>query len=294
MTTDDRSMSIGQLATRSGVAHETLRAWEKRYGLLRPGRTDGGHRRYGDADLARVLQVLRLRRSGLPTSLAAAQVLAAPPREDTPPPPATASRLDELRRRLWAASESLDGREIEAMLVSAARRVTTVDLLDEVLVPVLRRLGDQWRRAPRHVAQEHVTSTALRSWLVSRLRRVGDPAGAIAVVACPDGELHDLGAVMAALALAEAGWHPVVLGASTPWASAATVIAELRAPLVLIGATRRTAALRLLAEWEPPSSGIVIVGGPAVTEEDVADVARVVVHRGGYGRLAGIADAALR
>lgn len=290
----DRLLGIGELAERTGVAPETLRAWERRYGLLRPHRTDGGHRRYAQADLARVLNVLRLRRSGLPTSLAAAHVSASSSLIASPPSRTPATDVDELRQRLWRAAEALDAGAIRAALQDAGRVLTVADLLDEVIVPTLWRLGDEWRKGPRHVAREHLASTVLRSWLLSRLEEMSDPDGATVVVACPDGELHDLGAVMAALALAEAGWRPVVLGASTPWASTATVIAELRAPLVLIGVTRRPAALRLLATWRRPHDSIVMLGGPALTPDDIVGMDRVVLHQGSYRRLAAAADAALR
>jgi DICT domain-containing protein len=64
------SLSIGDLAHRTGVPISTLRSWERRYGFPRPSRQAGGHRRYGEADVDAVLDVLARRRGGL--SLAAA------------------------------------------------------------------------------------------------------------------------------------------------------------------------------------------------------------------------------
>lgn len=85
------SLTIGDLAHRTGVPIATLRSWERRYGFLRPTRRAGGHRRYAESDVDAVLAVLERRRSGL--SLAAAVRL---PREPTVP---TGSLYAELCRR---------------------------------------------------------------------------------------------------------------------------------------------------------------------------------------------------
>ena len=50
-------VSIQQVSTRCGIPAVTLRAWERRYGLLSPGRTEKGHRRYSEADMARIQQI---------------------------------------------------------------------------------------------------------------------------------------------------------------------------------------------------------------------------------------------
>lgn len=64
-------LPIGEVARQTGVAVATLRAWEGRYGLLRPARTGGGHRRYRDEDVRRVLAVLQLAREGWTVGAAA-------------------------------------------------------------------------------------------------------------------------------------------------------------------------------------------------------------------------------
>jgi DNA-binding transcriptional MerR regulator len=70
------TMPIGEVARRTGVAASTLRAWEHRYGLLRPTRTSGGHRRYSDQDVERVLAVLELAADGWSVGAAARRVAA--------------------------------------------------------------------------------------------------------------------------------------------------------------------------------------------------------------------------
>jgi DNA-binding transcriptional MerR regulator len=96
---DPATMPIGEVARRTGMTVPTLRAWERRYGLLVPVRTAGGHRRYSEEDVRRVLAVLELVRRGWAVGAAARQVAG---RRSAPP---AARPVDELRDRLWTALE---------------------------------------------------------------------------------------------------------------------------------------------------------------------------------------------
>ena len=94
------TMSIGEVARRTGVTVPTLRAWEHRYGLLVPVRTAGGHRRYREEDVQRVLGVLELTGQGWAVGAAARQVAGRRSAASPARPP-----VDELRDRLWSALE---------------------------------------------------------------------------------------------------------------------------------------------------------------------------------------------
>jgi DNA-binding transcriptional MerR regulator len=96
---DPATMPIGEVARRTGMSVPTLRAWERRYGLLVPVRTAGGHRRYSEEDVRRVLAVLELVRQGGAVGAAARQVAG---RRSAPP---AVRPVDELRDRLWTALE---------------------------------------------------------------------------------------------------------------------------------------------------------------------------------------------
>src|ERR671938_292476 len=89
------TMSIGEVARRTGVTVPTLRAWERRYGLLLPVRTAGGHRRYRDEDVQRVLAVLDLAGEGWAVGAAARRVAGRRSAASAPRPP-----VDQLRDRL--------------------------------------------------------------------------------------------------------------------------------------------------------------------------------------------------
>ena len=271
-------MRIGELAARVGVPAATLRAWERRYGLLSPQRSAGGHREYTHAYLARLRHAMSLVESGMTISTAAVQVLEGEG--------SSAGRdVEPYVVGLWRAAERFDDTATRRVLAEADTLLGTGVLLDEVLVPVLRRLGREWRASPRNVAREHFTTTIVRAYLLQRLADRVDRRGAVALAAAPAGETHDLGVVMAAVAIASTGWHPVVLGAQTPWASVESLIAELEPSVLLVGAQQRSPATRLFAAWKPPTSCPVVFGGGGFRADDVARLRAGLLHQGPYAGL---------
>lgn len=273
-------MRIGEVARRTSVPPATLRVWERRYAVLQPERTPGGHRRYTTADVSRVRQLVDRVRDGVPISTAAVEVLRG-----------QRDAIDEhdvelLRGELWAAIDGIDSAVTRSVAASALRRWPSLAALDAVFVPLLHRLGDDWRASPRNTAREHVATTALRSLLVEHLA-ANVPDGPVCLAFAPEGEHHDLGVVMAAIALSEAGWRPVVLGADTPWTSVEALLDELEPQLVVIGGQTRRPAVRLLARWPRRMECDLLLGGAGFRLEDAGHIG-ARVHHGSYGDLANV------
>jgi hypothetical protein len=273
-------MRIGEVAQATGVPAATLRAWERRYGVLRPDRTPGGHRVYSPADVARVNALLAIMAGGRSVSVAAAELgghsaAAAGPDGDA-----------ELAREAWESVDRFDEAGLRGVLALAVSRYGVGSALDAVAVPLLRRLGSEWRQSPRNIAREHFASTIVRAAGVELVGLGGGRGRAPRCVSfCPEGELHDLGTVMAAASIAAVGWRSIVLGAHTPLSSVDAILEELRPSVVLIGAQRRPPAARLAARWTPPAAALVVLGGAGFGPGDAARLPGAVVHHGGYAAL---------
>lgn len=274
---------IGEVVSRTGIAAATVRVWERRYGLVQPGRTAGGQRDYSEEDVARIRAVAALVDSGIRVSEAVRRLATLRIDPDTIAEP--------VRARLWEAADALDERATRAALVEALEAFGVADALDSVVVPVLRRLGDEWRITPRNIAREHFASTVIRSHLVELL-----PSAITAqpdmLAFCPPGEQHDIGLVMAALSLAASGRQPVLLGAHTPINSVDILVRELRPSIVLIAAMTRRPVARLLQTWRRPKQAVVIAGGAGFREDDAARL-HGIVHAGPYRTLPSAVAAAL-
>jgi MerR family transcriptional regulator, light-induced transcriptional regulator len=233
--TDQAHLRIGELSRRSGVSPELLRAWERRYGLLRPQRSSGGLRLYSSGDLERVRAMRRHMTEGLAAREAAAlagqvTVEAAPPR--------TAFDARRARTELGDALEAFDEPRAQAVFDELLSTATVDALLTDVVMPYLRDLGDRWERGEVSVAQEHLASNVLRGRLLGLARGWGRGAGRRALLACPEGEWHDLGLIAFGLALRGRGWRIDYLGPDTPVDSLAEAARRTDPSVVVLSAVR--------------------------------------------------------
>lgn len=228
MTEHAESLRIGELSRRVGVSAELLRAWERRYGLLRPSRTPGGFRLYSADDERRVRTMQELLGRGLSAAEAAQAALAEP----AAPEPVTDAAGAELRAALDAFDEGAAHTAFDRLL--AAFTVDTV--LADVVLPYLRELGERWEAGDATVAQEHFASHALRGRLLGLARGWDRGGGPRALLACPPGELHDLPLVVFGLALRGRGWRVLFLGSDTPVETLADAVDLLRPELVVVSA----------------------------------------------------------
>ena len=103
------------------------------------------------------------------------------------------------------------------------------ETLDAVIRPLLQTIGERWAGGALTVAEEHLVSEAVRSRLGHLLGDSGGGVRGVAVLACAPGERHELGLMMAAIALRRDGWKVVYLGADTPFGDAVALAARLGA-----------------------------------------------------------------
>jgi MerR family transcriptional regulator, light-induced transcriptional regulator len=226
-------LRIGELSKRVGVSPELLRAWERRYGLLRPARSGGGLRLYSPADVERVM----LMQQHLADGMAAAEAAALAVR-DAVDEEATRATLAPaaIREELAEALEAFDEPRAQATLDRLLALATVETILSEVIVPYLQELGERWARGEVSVAQEHFASSLLRGRLLGLARGWGLGLGPVAVLACLPGEQHDLGLIAFGLALRSRGWRIVYLGPDSPIDTVAEVSRELDPSLVVLNA----------------------------------------------------------
>jgi MerR family transcriptional regulator, light-induced transcriptional regulator len=231
--TSDGVLRIGELSKRAGVSPELLRAWERRYGLLRPLRSSGGLRLYSPADVERVRLMRQHLAEGVAAAEAAAMALRGVVGEEAAP-----AALDPaaMRDDLAGALDRFDEPRAQEILDRLLAMATVDTLLSDVVLPYLRELGDRWERGEASIAQEHFASTVLRGRLLGLARGWGLGFGPIAVLACLPGEQHDLGLIAFGLALRARGWRIVYLGTDTPIDTIEETSRQLDPSLVVLNA----------------------------------------------------------
>lgn len=224
-------LRIGELSRRVGVSPEVLRAWERRYGVLRPTRTEGGFRLYSTADEERVRRMLALQEDGLSPAVAARAVAVDDGRG------LAAAPVETLRQALADALDRFDEAAANRVFDRALASLTLETLLQEVVLRYLVDLGERWSAGQATVAQEHFSTNVIRGRLLGLARDWGQGRGPLALLACPPGELHDLGLICFGLALRAQGWRIAYLGADTPVDTLTRAADDLHPDLIVLTAT---------------------------------------------------------
>jgi DNA-binding transcriptional MerR regulator/methylmalonyl-CoA mutase cobalamin-binding subunit len=272
----EATYALGAVVRLTGLSAHVIRAWERRYGAVQPQRSAGGTRRYREEDVARLRllaeAVAQGHRIGALASLsddAIERLLA--PRAGAP----GASPVDEL----VAQAARLDAAGLERGLGLQLGALGPTAFSRDVVAPLLREIGRLWEHGRVSVASEHLASSLCRSLLGGALRLAPRPADAPRLLfATPEGERHELGALIAAVAAVGAGADAAYLGPDLPVGEVAEAARRLHAAAVALGVVgigegplRRY--LRELRAGLGPETAIWIGGAAALP--DVEGVERV-------------------
>ena len=243
---DDTALQpIGLVCRRTGLKPDLIRAWERRYKAVEPQRTGGRHRLYSEED------VERLRLLGALTDAGHSISRIAPLEDDqlralvgeleldseTKPAPAdgAGADADEHLRHCMEAIEALDRVRLEYELERAAVDLNRFHLLEKLLVPLMQRIGDRWLRGELRPIHEHMATATVRSFVGNLHNAYRAPGSAPhLIVTTPTGQLHELGALVAACAAAAEGWNVTYLGPDLPAEEIVAAARQRRARAILL------------------------------------------------------------
>lgn len=271
-----------------GVAPATLRTWDRRYGVGPSEHLPGAHRRYSAADLARLEHMRRLVIAGIPPAEAAraacdvtfdeaevAPVTQLPTPVPTPDVEAAARAGGgrvvpmpggaQAARGLARAAQSMDSATCSAIITEHLERRGVVWTWDNLIVPVLNGVGQQWSDSGRGIEVEHALSAAIQDALSGLVRTAPAPVNNRSVLlACAPDEMHSLVLWGVAAGLAERRIGARILGASLPARALASAVQRLGPAVVFVWAqipdTADPAILNAIPSFRPAAT--VLIGGP--------------------------------
>lgn len=257
---------IRVLSERTGVGTSTLRAWERRYGLINPERTPKGHRLYSEVDVARIERILVLLEEGHSLQHMV-QTLAES--EDSLIETATAGEPSSdwltLQSKCLDAIRDFSSERLEAIF-NEVTSLYPIDLITERLIePVLEHLGTSWRGRVGAIAEEHFFS----SWLRNRLGQgfqhaAGQARGARIICACMPGSQHEIGLTLFALSAMARGYRVLYFGANLPLEEIPHIAERSAAKGIVLSAHARVSsnAEQHLADLMQQSNLPIFLGGP--------------------------------
>jgi len=268
---------IQVVARRTGVNVELLRAWERRYHVVEPSRHESGKRLYSDSDIDRIMLLRRVVERGLRIKGAAEKTneeLAGFLREHdiamaAAPAAAKSPATGDLLAQCRAAVENCDNERLERLIEDARVDLALPVWTDDFLAPLISWVGQAWSDGELRIYQEHLATSVLRGCIA---RGLGASRGDVAtiVVTTLSGESHELGALLAAVSAAAAGWRVEFLGANLPVVEIAAAVKRFGARAIALSIVmpardgRAVEEVRLLRRLVGPEVAI-FAGGNGVS-----------------------------
>jgi DNA-binding transcriptional MerR regulator len=276
---ENEGLTPGAVSARLGIAVTTLRTWHQRYGLGPTGHRHGNHRRYDEADLARLETMRRLTSQGVPAAEAARIARDAGPQDIKELHAASVraggghaipvGRAGPDARGLAQAAHRLDAATVRDIVERAVATRGVVDAWTGLLVPVLVGIGKRHAATRRLIDVEHLVS-GCTSDVLGAVPRPPVTAPNRILLACADEEQHSLALEAYAAALAERGVAARLLGARVPLPALVDAVRRTAPTLVVIwsqtSGTADTAQLSTLLSLRhrPP---FIAAAGPGWSDE---------------------------
>jgi methanogenic corrinoid protein MtbC1 len=247
----------------TGLAADTLRAWERRYGLPSPNRTAGGHRLYSQRDIETIKWLMKRQAEGLSISRAvdlwneqtasgtdplagSAQQASLTSLAVPMQYPTADTTLDTLRTRWVEACLQFSESAAEQVLNQAFSMFPVESVCMDVLQKGMSEIGERWYQNQANVQQEHFASSLAMRRLDALLSASPLPTrDQTVVVGCPADEWHTFTPLLLALLLRRRGLNVIYLGANVPSEQFTNAVKDLRVDLVVLVAQQLMTAATL-------------------------------------------------
>lgn len=229
-----KRFSMKVVSKRTGLSDHVIRAWERRYGAITPSRDENNRRFYSESDIERLTMLKTATDAGFPIGQIAnytieelnevmdtLNVIELPVNSASDSKPqaklTSVKDFEDYIQSFIAACEQLDSRKLESILVEAETELGINSFVENFIFPLLERIGELWRRGELRIANEHMSSHVIRTYLSGILgAQNSNPSAPSIVVSTPVDQWHDLGSLITAVIASTEGWDVHYLGASLP------------------------------------------------------------------------------
>jgi DNA-binding transcriptional MerR regulator/methylmalonyl-CoA mutase cobalamin-binding subunit len=280
----------------TGLSVHVIRAWEKRYSVVEPDRTDTNRRLYSEEDIEKLKllnDALHLgHHIGGIANLSLLELKKLIPKESNNlleikngfAPVNSEILVEEILSDSMRAIRNYDSKKLESILLNASAKLTQPILIEELIIPLVYKVGDLWHSGEIRVANEHLASSVIRGFLYNLLDSYSlNDSAPIMVTATPRGQEHELGALIAGVVAASSGWRVIYLGSNLPSEEIGAVVSHLNAKVVALSIVYPNDDLHLKHELKKfkhllPDGVSIIVGGRAANGYlDVLDEISAIV-----------------
>lgn len=251
---DEPRYNINSVAKMTAMQPVTIRAWERRYQLVVPKRAQNGYRLYSERDVAILRWAKRGVEQGYPISTVNSQLKDAVNKDDWPEAvlndkvpvavhPAKAINRTELVQNFTKALIRHDERMSSDLFADALGSLKLADLFESILIPALVDIGDRWERGEVGVATEHFASQFIQAKIMAIYQSLPlHPSNPKIIIGCAPDELHEIGPMMLATLLRDAGYKVEYLGPDLPLDDLLIYVREETPKMLILSATMKDSA----------------------------------------------------
>jgi DNA-binding transcriptional MerR regulator/methylmalonyl-CoA mutase cobalamin-binding subunit len=232
----------------TGLSVHVIRAWEKRYSVVEPDRTDTNRRLYSEEDIEKLKLlndalrlghhiggIANLSLSELKNLLSKENHSTVEIKNGLSSTISSESSVDETFSECIEAIKNYDAKKLESVLLNSSTRLTQPVLLENLVVPLVYKIGEMWHNGEIRVANEHLASSVIRGFLFNLLESYSVSNSAPVVIsATPRGQDHELGALIVGVVAASSGWKVIYLGSNLPAEEIGAVVSHLNARIVAL------------------------------------------------------------
>lgn len=258
--------NIKAVVQATGISPSTLRAWERRYNMCRPQRSESGYRLYAERDIAIIrwlksqvdagmsisqavswLEKMAAEAGGVEHVILPGSTAMAPAREViTPTHRGHVRDFASLQAELLCALLEYDEGAAEQVMAEAFALYPVERIGENLILPVLIEIGERWHQGKVSVAAEHFATNYLLQRLAALLRSLPNGSnGPLVWVGCAPSELHEGGALLLGIYLRRAGYRVHYLGQSLPAEGLAAEVDRRQPAMILLSASTEPAAEEL-------------------------------------------------
>lgn len=243
----DYKYPIKVVSQMTGLSVHVIRAWEKRYNVVEPERTNTNRRLYSEEDIEKLKLLNNVLHEGhsiggvANLSLNELKNLLAKNRNSQVEvnkklaETSSVEVVEDVLSNCIEAIRNYDAKKLESILLNASAKLTQPVLIEELIIPLVYKIGDMWHSGEFRVANEHLGSSAIRGFLFNILESYSASDSApIVVSATPLGQEHELGALIVGVVAASSGWKVIYLGSNLPAEEISAVVGYLNAKVVAL------------------------------------------------------------
>ena len=230
----------------TGLSVFVIRSWEKRYEVVTPSRTETNRRLYSEEDIEKLKLLNEAVHNGHNiggvASLSVSELKAILGNKSS----ITTTAKIESNENILEDTKSIiddcisavkvyDAKTLESILLKASSKLSQPQLIEDLIIPLVYTIGDLWHNGDIRIANEHLASSVIRSFLTNLIEQhIPSENAPIIISATPRGQDHELGALIVGVTAASQGWKVIYLGPNLPEVEIAAVSDSLRAKVVAL------------------------------------------------------------